>query len=76
MRGHPAISSAKRALRKTGNAFVADFIGENKAPAGTIKETNGSECLVLVEEETATATNVHEQPEGSNIISAPGTSSA
>ena len=53
---------------KPENAFVADFIGENKRLAGTIKETNGSECLVLVEEEIITATNVHEQPEGSSVI--------
>ena len=53
---------------KPENAFVADFIGENNRLAGTIKETNGSECLVLVEEEIITATNVHEQPEGSSVI--------
>ena len=53
---------------KPENAFVADFIGENNRLAGTIKETNGSECIVLVEEEIITATNVHEQPEGSSVI--------
>ena len=53
---------------KPENAFVADFIGENNRLAGTIKETNGSECLVVVEEAIITATNVHEQPEGSSVI--------
>ena len=52
---------------KPGNAFVAEFIGENNRLQGTIKETKGSSCLVAVEDNLISATNVNEQPKGSSV---------
>ena len=53
---------------KPGNAFVAEFIGENNRLQGTIKETKGSSCLVAVEDNLISATNVNEQAKGSIVI--------
>ncbi len=52
---------------KPVNAFVAEFIGENNRLQGTIKETKGSSCLVAVEDNLISATNVNEQAKGSNV---------
>ena len=52
---------------KPGNAFVAEFIGENNRLQGTIKETKGSSCLVAVEDNLISATNVNEQAKGSIV---------
>ena len=52
---------------KPGNAFVAEFIGENNRLQGTIKETKGSSCLVAVEDNLISATNVNEQAKGSSV---------
>ncbi len=52
---------------KPGNAFVAEFIGENNRLQGTIKETKGSSCLVTVEDNLISATNVNEQAKGSIV---------
>ena len=52
---------------KPGNAFVAEFIGENNRLQGTIKETKGSSCLVTVEDNLISATNVNEQAKGSSV---------
>ena len=52
---------------KPGNAFVAAFIGENNRLQGTIKETKGSSCLVAVEDNLISATNVNEQAKGSIV---------
>jgi len=52
---------------KPGNAFVAEFIGENNRLQGTIKETKGSNCLVAVEDNLISATNVNEQAKGSSV---------
>ena len=52
---------------KPVNAFVAEFIGENNRLQGTIKETKGSSCLVAVEDNLISATNVNEQAKGSSV---------
>ena len=52
---------------KPENAFVAEFIGENNRLQGTIKETKGSSCLVAVEDNLISATNVNEQAKGSIV---------
>ena len=52
---------------KPGNAFVAEFIGENNRLQGTIKETKGSSCLVAVEDNLISATNVNQQAKGSIV---------
>ena len=52
---------------KPENAFVAEFIGENNRLKGTIKETKGSSCLVMVEDNLIGATNVHEKAKGSSV---------
>ena len=52
---------------KPENAFVAEFIGENNRLKGTIKETKGSTCLVMVEGNLIGATNVHEKAKGSSV---------
>ena len=53
---------------KPENAFVAEFIGENNRLQGTIKETKGASCLVAVEDNLISATNVHERQKGSSVI--------